>query len=299
MPPLFGLAAGLLLLLGGGEVFASRWSASALALTHLLTLGVLAMVMCGAMLQMLPVVAGSPVPRVVLSGGLVHLLLVGVPALAGAFLTGDALWMAAALLALGAAFTLFVLVVGIALWRVTLPSHTVGGMRAALAALLVALCIGGYLAGGMVGAWGVADPLLWTGLHLNWGLLGWVGLLLIGVSYQVLPMFQVTPEYPLWMRRFWAGGGFVCLSLWLLLGLAAERVGLPAWLPGLPLWLLGLGYLLFFVVTLRLLARRRRRILNPSLLFWYLGIALAVAALLLFAGGAGCRTPLPPPVRRC
>ncbi|MEW8015519.1 MAG: hypothetical protein AB2807_12280 [Candidatus Sedimenticola endophacoides] len=130
------------------------------------------MVMCGAMLQMLPVVAGSPVPRVVLSGGLVHLLLVGVPALAGAFLTGDALWMAAALLALGAAFTLFVLVVGIALWRVTLPSHTVGGMRAALAALLVTLCIGGYLAGGMVGAWGVADPLLWTGLHLNWGLLG-------------------------------------------------------------------------------------------------------------------------------
>ena len=57
-------------------MFISRWSPLTLGLTHLITLGVLAMVMCGAMLQMLPVIAGSPVPRVVLVGTLTHILLI-------------------------------------------------------------------------------------------------------------------------------------------------------------------------------------------------------------------------------
>ena len=60
--PLFLLAAAVLIVLAP-DALASRWTPQALALTHALTLGFLAMVMLGALMQMLPVVAGSPCLR--------------------------------------------------------------------------------------------------------------------------------------------------------------------------------------------------------------------------------------------
>src|SRR3569833_1876900 len=59
--PVFLLAAALLVVMDPAAV-ASRWTPQALALTHALTLGFLAMAMMGALMQMLPVVAGSPLP---------------------------------------------------------------------------------------------------------------------------------------------------------------------------------------------------------------------------------------------
>ena len=58
--PLFALSAALLLLWQGPDLFDSRWNPTTLAVTHLLTLGYLGIVMIGAILQMLPVVAGTP-----------------------------------------------------------------------------------------------------------------------------------------------------------------------------------------------------------------------------------------------
>src|SRR3569833_968532 len=60
--PLFLLAAALLVVMDPA-LLASRWTPQALALTHALTLGFLALAMLGALMQMLPVVAGSPLPR--------------------------------------------------------------------------------------------------------------------------------------------------------------------------------------------------------------------------------------------
>ena len=56
------LASGLLLAFAGAAALASRWLPLAFALTHLGTLGFLCSVMFGALYQMIPVVAGSPVP---------------------------------------------------------------------------------------------------------------------------------------------------------------------------------------------------------------------------------------------
>ena len=63
--PIFGIAGALLLVWYGPELFITRWSPLTLALTHLITLGFLGQIMCGALLQMLPVLAGVAVPRVV------------------------------------------------------------------------------------------------------------------------------------------------------------------------------------------------------------------------------------------
>ncbi|MCK7496677.1 MAG: hypothetical protein MZW92_41545 [Comamonadaceae bacterium] len=83
------MLAAALLLWQGPEIFASRWLPATLALTHLLTLGFMAQVMLGALLQILPVVVGVVVPRPRLTAALIHVpLTLGTLALAVAFLSG-------------------------------------------------------------------------------------------------------------------------------------------------------------------------------------------------------------------
>ena len=60
--PLAVFAAGCILLISGNVSFSSPWMPQALAMTHIGTLGVLAMGMIGALYQMTPVIAGSAVP---------------------------------------------------------------------------------------------------------------------------------------------------------------------------------------------------------------------------------------------
>lgn len=70
--PVFGVLAGLLLVWSGPNAFLSRWTPEALALTHLITAGFMLQVMLGALIQVLPVVAGANMARPLLVASLVH-----------------------------------------------------------------------------------------------------------------------------------------------------------------------------------------------------------------------------------
>ena len=74
--PLFGIAAGVLLLLQGEGMLASRWIPATLAATHLMVVGFMLQAMCGALLQFVPVAAGGNIWRPQLVAGLVHPLLI-------------------------------------------------------------------------------------------------------------------------------------------------------------------------------------------------------------------------------
>ncbi|MES9904847.1 MAG: hypothetical protein ABW168_19500 [Sedimenticola sp.] len=282
--PLFGMGAALLLLVHGGDLLYSRWLPSTLGLTHLITLGFITMVMFGAVMQMLPVLASSPLPQVRVVGLLVHLLLtIGTLLLVFAFTLGSDGWMLPALLALGFGFTLFLTAVTIALLRVKLPSMTIIGMRLAMVALGITLLLGLLLGVGYAGMMTLPSMLL-TDVHLGWGVLGWFGLLLIAVSYQIVPMFQVTPEYPLRLRERLIGSLLFGLIIWSLIkigvwgGVLYEATA-QVWL-SLPL----AGYAAFALITLHLQSRRRRRIVDVTLLFWRTGLLFVVASLLLWFG---------------
>ncbi len=70
-------------------MFASRWMPSVLAATHMLTLGFMMEVMLGALIQMLPVVAGANLAKPLLLARIVHGgLTLGVLLLAAGFLLG-------------------------------------------------------------------------------------------------------------------------------------------------------------------------------------------------------------------
>ncbi len=279
--PLFGILAGVLAAWTGPEMTLSRWLPSTLAFTHLLTLGFLSMIMLGAMMQMLPVLAGSPVPAALPVARSVHAALTaGTLVLAPGLLFA---WSGALLLAvllLTAGLGLFLAAAGVALARVPAPGSTVAGMRWALAALAATLILGTLLVLGRLGLPAAAQAGPLTDLHAGWGLLGWVAALFISVSYQVVPMFQVTPDYPRPLRRLLVPSMLAALAAWSLAVVGAPGEGAAAAVArDLPAGAILLGLSVHAVSTLGLWRRRRRRVPDATAPFWYLGLA----AMLLFA----------------
>lgn len=266
--PLFAIAAAVLLFWQGPEALVSRWSPFTLALTHLLTLGLLAMSMIGALLQILPVVAGVVIPRSNLTAYAVHALLTcGTVLLASAFWWGQPILFKLALLFLGSAFGWLLSACAAGLWHSceTAPTATVEAIRMSIGALLITVTLGLSLASAF--AWPLGLPLmLLTDLHVLWGLLGWTGLLVVGVAYQVIPMFQVTPMYPRPVTRWLAITLFILLALWSAAAVIFQ--GRAHWVRETLGALIMIGFSAFAVVTLYLLWKRKRPKPDATTLFW-------------------------------
>ncbi len=270
--PLFLAVAGLL------AAWQPDWSADVrvpvgLALTHLLTLGFLGMVMLGALTQMLPVVAGAPVPGVRRVAGLGHLaLLLGTPLLAWGLAGGGEMPLLAAGTLLCAGLLPFLGAASLSLLRGR-ALDTLRAMALALAALAATMACGLALLGWLAGLWLPADPATWLNVHVLAGLAGWIGILILGVAWQVVPMLQLTPAYPPRLTRLLlvaAGAGLLASCL------PAESVRLAGKL------LLALAAIVFALTTLRLQQQRKRKIPDVALAFWRLGMAsLILAAALL------------------
>jgi hypothetical protein len=286
--PLFTLAAGLLLAWQGEALMASRWTPGALAGTHLIALGFLSQVMCGALFQMLPVLAGSPVPGAHCAGPAGQILLViGTLSLCLSLLGlgsgGPAPWLWSGAVLLGLGLLAIAVPVAVALARARGAADTVAAMRLALAGLAATLALGLVLALAVPGTIRLADFAAWVDLHLAWGLLGWGGVLIIGVGLQVVPMFHVAPAYPRSLRlllpRLALAG--------LVLAAAATLLGWPRLAP----WGFGMAILalvVFAAVTLDRQHRRVRRRLDATLLHWWSAMAsVLLAAGLWFAGARG------------
>ena len=266
--PLFLLAAGLLIALAP-DALASRWAPQALALTHVLTLGFLAMAMMGALMQMLPVVAGStlPMPRFVAWFSHVPITL-GTLALIAGFLTAVPFAFTLGFVLLGIGFTAFLAAASISLKR-AVTNVTVTGIRFAVACLGITVMLGLVLVLVQLrpDGWAPATVEAALAAHAAFGLLGWVGLLVISVAYQVVPMFQITPPYPPTLSRWLAGVMFTLLLL---------HAASP-WLAPVASTLidtaLASGILLFALATLRLQSKRRRKLPDITLDYWRLGMA--------------------------
>lgn len=268
--PLFLLAAAILIALSP-DALASRWTPQALALTHALTLGFLAMVMLGALMQMLPVVAGAPLPAPRWVAGISHVsLLLGTVVLMVGFLTAEPYAFGIGVVLLGGGFAVFLVAAAISLTR-AVAGVTVNGIRFAVLSLAITLLLGLALALLRTGWWSPPAVESAIAAHVSFGLIGWVLLLVIGVAYQVVPMFQLTPPYPPRLSRWLADALFVLLLL------HAAAALLPQAAMDLADAGLAAGILLFAVATLRLQSRRRRKLPDVTLDYWRLGMASLIA----------------------
>jgi hypothetical protein len=282
--PLFGILAALLLLASGPAIFSSRWSLEVITLTHLLTLGFISMVMFGALLQLLPVLVGSPVPYPRLVSTSLHLLLTsGSLSLTTGFMTTQVVLIQIALILLGLSFIGFISVIGYSLVTTKNNTAIVTAMRLALLALAITVVLGLILGSGFGYDYNLPFLAELTNLHLSWGLLGWVGLLVIGVAYQVVPMFQITPPYPTQVKRWLVPLIFVTLLAWSgLYWLFNHHV---AWILFGLMDLVGIEFSFFAFATLQLQSWRLRKLPDVTLDYWRIGmIGLLLSFILGLAG---------------
>lgn len=279
--PLFLVLAALMLAKGGSDSFTDIHSPALLAATHCITLGFVTMIMLGAIQQILPVVIGSPMPASGLTALLTFLpLIAGTLLLPTGFMLGKPVLVNLAWPLLGLAFVTFISASLISL--VGSPAHN----PSKTAILLSILALSGAIALGMLLAHGYAtgSSLPYTKLataHISLSLGGWVMLLIVGVSYQVVPMFQLTPNYPKWLANGLTPAIFIVLLLNLLSLLLEPRLRWVVIMAQGLFWILASS---FAVTTLRLQSKRRRRVADATLSFFRLGmLALLCAALFALA----------------
>ena len=274
------LAAGLILMTSGITSLASPWTPQALALTHAATLGVLAMGMLGALYQMTPVIAGAPVPFARVAH-LVHLLLLaGLAGFIWRLLGGPVAAMSWALVSFKLALTAFLLPLTWALLRPATRSQTVQGMRLSVLSLAVISLLGLMMAAGYAGDLFPQHRILWVQIHLTIALLGWVGGLIMSVSWQVIPMFYLAPVIDK-KTQWWLLGALLTGLILPFAGVLTIGQSTGSFSPGniaaigalpaaLAIWLV------HPLLLLRSISQRKRKRSDASLLFWKAGLTMAL-----------------------
>ncbi|HSG24145.1 MAG TPA: hypothetical protein VLA64_14445, partial [Azonexus sp.] len=279
--PLFAVLAGLLIAFEGPDIFVSRWMPAALAVTHLLTLGFMLQMMLGALIQILPVVAGANLPRPLLVATLVHAgLTIGALVLVAGFYFGVPTLLSSAAVLLALTVIVFLAAALWALLGVPSTSPTIRGLKLAMFALAVVVSLGVVMALALANGWPLPLPVL-TDLHAGWGLGGWAGVLLAAIAYVVVPMFQLTPGYP--ARSSW---WYPVVILALLLSWSGAVLLDSQLLVRLSQALAALAGLAFAGMTLRLQGKRRRARPDVTYRYWQLGLVGSVFALFMLLTAA-------------
>ena len=232
---LFALvAAEVLMVAGYGFPNDPLRSPQTLVVVHLVAIGWLSLLMCGALFQFVPVLIARPLysnalplPTLLCLLAGVAMLLLGFMQLAGQIDPGPPfLALAAALLGVGFALVLWNLGRTLLQVRPPLPAQLVVVGLVSLAAtavygIIFALVLGGFVDHEpcvSIAASGVP-------LHAIAGLGGWLTFTAVGVSYRLLAMFMLAPELDNWRNRAVLYIGSSALAVVILGGAAAIRLG--------------------------------------------------------------------------
>lgn len=111
-------------------------------------------------------------------------------------------------------------------------------------------------------------------LHIGWAWLGASGVLLAAASWVVVPMFQITPNYPAKITRYWAVATCAVLALWsvaVLTELALVELLLAAVLAALSAT--------YAITTVRLQTKSRRSVPDNTTRAFQLSMSSLIAGL--------------------
>ncbi|MBA4181399.1 MAG: hypothetical protein C0506_12480 [Anaerolinea sp.] len=281
--PLGLLAAGLLLATTDASAFAAINVPRNVAATHAAIIGGLTTGIMGAVYQLGPAVLGGRLVSHTLARIQFAFHAVSVPLFVWALLERNLTFMSAAAMAVLVSFVLFLVN--------AVPA--IGGLRKANAVMraYVGVALGMLVVTGSLGiTWVGTLQHLWFPVtmgrlagHAHMGLLGWLGLTVMGVSYQLVPMFNVVQKRQARLA-WWAlavtsiaalGGG---LALMTDPGREGRLVIAAAMAAGPALWAMDI---------LRLLAARSRRTLDVQgratfVSLGFLGVAMVLGMVVAF-----------------
>ena len=175
-----------------------------LVLVHVVAIGWLSLLMCGALFQFVPVLVARPLHSNSLPLPTLGCLVAGLVALLFAFLKMagqidlDLAYFPLAATLLAAGFTLVLWNLGRTLWAsrpLTLPARFVAvGLLSVGATAILGITFALILGGVSTNAHLLDVAALGLPIHVIAGLGGWLTFTAIGVSYRLLAMFMLAPE---------------------------------------------------------------------------------------------------------
>jgi len=252
---------------------ADRYDTFVIASIHLFTIGFFLNAVFGSLVQMLPVVGGVKIE----SPKIIKMVFIGIAFGVSLFYFGFAIYQQLLIPALIFLSVTVVFAFGMLLLKIFksegITSTTVKGISIALISAFLALGLGLHLlashAFGNIGA----THMRFAQIHILLSLFGFLGILIISVSHQALPMFYVSAEFPKFCRKW----PIVIFFAAILLFIPSEAVNFAA------KTIIWTAFLAFSVVGLKKLKERKRLFSDASLKFWQTGLISLMLGLLLWA----------------
>jgi len=271
---LFGILAGIFILFFQENIF-NIHSTAAIIITHTFTLGIMLSFMFAALFQMLPVIAGVTLRSPIQKAQMVQYpFILGVITLLFAFYLNYAWLFALASLLLGASI---LYIVSIMLKKLpALPHHSASskGMSLTLISLAIVVLLALYMTSTLAGLSRGSYYLQVKEAHYSFGLFGWIALLVISISFQVIEMFYVTPSYPKFVSHYLP---YKILAL-LLLGLTVSFFIPKVWV--IIDIFIALVLIAYAILTLKRLTQRKRPLTDATVWFWRLGLSALILSML-------------------
>lgn len=283
----FLLAAECLMAAGYGYPAAAIAAPQTLILVHLVTIGWLSLLLCGALIQFVPVLVAHPIHSNTLPLPALVCLVTGLGSLILGFLqlTGAVApampWFVIAAILLGSGFTLVLWVLGRTLWAarpLTLPARFVAtGLCSVAATAALGILFALTFAGTVHASFLLTLAAHGLPLHIIAGLGGWLTFTAMGVSYRLLAMFMLAPEPEATTTRWALRLGAAALAIAIGAGVAAVWIGASLDAVLIVAALVALASLaLYGRDIVRLYRQRRRRVIE-------LNSRMAAVALLYLA----------------
>ena len=261
--PIFGIIAGILMLLSDSQTLVNRYSIDAIIITHAITIGVFSFVIFGALTQMLPVLTGTKIVKVKLVTTLsYYMFIVGLFAMIVGLKFMLPLFTTSAYLLLGGGFFLMIASIANALRSVNNFTATVKGMVASLVFAFFVTLLGIMMlfdyASGEIGE----RHYIYANIHSVWAIFGFSGLLIIGVAFQVLPMFYVAPHFKRFCKKRVVALISIGLFIWLVLNSFYDEYTLYS-----KLWIATFFWAFATTVWIKF-NKRKRSVVDVTVWYW-------------------------------
>ncbi|SFD28693.1 hypothetical protein SAMN02745724_04088 [Pseudoalteromonas denitrificans DSM 6059] len=263
--PIFVIFTALFIMYSGPDVWFSRWHPSMFAITHGFTLGFITTVMMGALFQIFPVACGTGFPKVNLVADFSFVLhSLGTFCLMLNFAWPDPIIKTLSIIFLICGFGIYICAVIWTLMKKLSQGVVILGIRLGVIAFVIVILLGVSLQLGVF----YGDKNI-TNLHVLWGGFGWIGLLIMAVSFQIIPMFHVAPDFP---RVISKSIPFLIIILLLLASFLRDT-------PTHLITFLLMINSIYSISVLYVVSKRKRKIPDVTIQYWQLA---SIAILILF-----------------
>jgi len=272
--PIFSIISGILFLNSGGVYL---HSSQFIASLHLVTIGFIIMIAFGALLQMLPVVAGAVIKRSLLLANITFGLIVfGLISFVFGFLLGDVAYFFISTTLLFSGLFVFSYIALYKLLTVQKKSWIIIGMILSLICFIIAFLIGSHL----LVSYGTENfssfHTSFTYLHYNLIFFGFLFLLIVSISFQVIPMFWVSDSYKEHEKKF------ILIATAVLLFIYLANIIFELQIDLFYKFSIGFVCIYFAGLTIKKLYSRKRKLKDISVYFYYSSMIFLILGIIFW-----------------